>query len=196
MACEPLAGDPGGPSGGSALENDLEAAAPPGILCKRKEKAQGLEGPLGALKAAEPPGRCQQRAGFEGPGRLPGMPGRVPRPRSPLRPGAPSDGSAPRAGGPPGLEVGDAGAGGPASGEGPVHGISQEAAEIGPGVGFPRDSRVTVRSWAGATRERRHASSPQVQVQGCIYLVLSSPLPPPRPRPLRAGGRQRPDRSL
>lgn len=50
--------------------------------------------------------------------------------------------------GPLRLEVGDAGARCPASGEGPIHGIFQEAAEIGRGVVFPRDSGVTVHSWA------------------------------------------------
>lgn len=52
-------------SGNMALENDLEATVLPGILCKRKERAPRFEASLEALKVADPPGRCQQRAGFE-----------------------------------------------------------------------------------------------------------------------------------
>lgn len=163
LTCEPWARDPRGQSGGSALENDLEAAAPPGILCKRKEKAPGLEAPLGALKAADPPGRCQQRAGCEAtarPGRLPAMPGRPPPALAAQAWCAFRRRCAPC--GAPSLGVGAAGAGGPASGEGPARAVSQEAAEPGPGVLFPRDRRVTVRSRAVCCGHHASAATRQV----------------------------------
>lgn len=109
--------------------------APPGILGKRKEGELMLAARLEASKAADPPGRCQQRAGFEAttkawPPSCDAWPG--PRPRSPLGPGAPSKGASPCAG-PLRVEVGDAGAGGPASGEGQVHGIFRKLLKSAPG---------------------------------------------------------------
>lgn len=125
--------------GGLAFENGLGVAAPPGILCKRKDRAPGLAARLEAGKAADPPGRCPQRAVFETtskawPPSCDAWPG--PRLRSPLGPGAPFDGASPCAG-PLRVEVGAAGAGGPASGEGrPVHRIFRKLLKSAPGCFF------------------------------------------------------------
>lgn len=101
-----------------------------------------------AFKAADPPGRCQQQAVFQettkawppscedGPGAFP---------RSLLRPGEPSDAFA-TCEGPLRMEVGEAGAGARHRREAGSWNL-QETAEIEPRVVFPRDSRVTVRSW-------------------------------------------------
>lgn len=111
-------------------KNGLGAVVPPGILGKRKEGEPGLAARLEARKAADPPESCQQRAGFEATTKAwpPSCDAWLgPRPQSPL--GSPCAG-------PLRVEVGDAGARGPASGEGQVHGIFRKLLKSAPGWFF------------------------------------------------------------
>lgn len=135
LTCEPLACYPRG----LTSENGLKAAATPGILCKRKERAPGWksvwrhskqpirsawEMPAAAVfqetTKAWPPS-CD-----DGPGAFP---------RSPLRPGETSDAFATCEG-----PLSDGGGGrrcrGPASGERLVHGICRKLLKSNPGWFF------------------------------------------------------------
>lgn len=126
-------------SGGLTLENGLGAVATPGILCKRKERALGSKSVWRPSKQLIRLGGASSRRCFRrlsGPGHLPEITGPVPsRGRRSclvcLRTPA-----APCAGRPLRMEVEDAGAGNPASGEGPVHGIFRKLQKSTPGWFF------------------------------------------------------------
>lgn len=145
-------------SGRLTLENGLGTAAIPGILCERKERAPGSKSVWRPLKQMIRLGGASGRWCFR---RLK-TPGHFPAVTGPVSPviaaqarcafghrctpcGASSDGG------------GGRGRRGPSIRRRAGSWNFQETAEIDPAVVFPRDSRVTVRSWAVCCRHNVRA---------------------------------------